>query len=53
MSTWSELKNNPRLKKIYDDRIKIIKLIREFFWSLNFVETDTPISIKNPGQEPY
>ena len=53
MSTWSELKNNPRLKKIYDDRIKIIKLIREFFWSLDFVETDTPIAIKNPGQEPY
>ena len=53
MSTWSELKNNLRLKKIYDDRIKIIKLIREFFWSLDFVETDTPIAIKNPGQEPY
>ncbi len=53
MSTWSDLKNNPRLKAIYDTRIKIIKLIREFFWSLDFVETDTPIAIKNPGQEPY
>lgn len=53
MSTWLELKNNPRLKKIYDDRIKIIRLIREFFWSLDFVETDTPIAVKLPGQEPY
>ena len=53
MSTWQELKNNPRLKKIYDDRIKIIKLIREFFWSHDFVETDTPVAIKLAGQEPY
>ena len=53
MSTWQDLKNNPRLKKIYDERIAIIKLIREFFWSLGFVETETPIAIKNPGQEPY
>ncbi len=53
MSNWSDLKNNPRLKNIYDTRIKIIKLIREFFWSLDFVETDTPIAVKYPGQEPY
>ncbi|TSC84372.1 MAG: Uncharacterized protein G01um101413_667 [Parcubacteria group bacterium Gr01-1014_13] len=53
MSTWSDLKNNHRLKNIYDTRINILRLIREFFWSLNFVETDTPIAIKNPGQEPY
>jgi lysyl-tRNA synthetase class 2 len=53
MSNWSDLKNNPRLKNIYDTRIKIIKLIREFFWSQDFVETDTPIAVKYPGQEPY
>ncbi len=53
MSTWSDLKNNPRLKNIYNTRIAIIRLIREFFWSLDFVETDTPIAIKNPGQEPH
>ena len=53
MSTWSDLKNNPRLKKVYDQRIAIIKLIREFFWSLNFVETETPIAMHLPGQEPY
>ncbi|MBI2038128.1 MAG: EF-P lysine aminoacylase GenX [Candidatus Magasanikbacteria bacterium] len=53
MSNWSELKNNPRLKKIYNTRIEIIKLIREFFWSQNFVETDTPIAVKLASQEPY
>jgi lysyl-tRNA synthetase class 2 len=41
------------LKNIYDTRVNILRLIREFFWSLGFVETDTPIAIKNPGQEPY
>ncbi len=53
MSNWQDLKNNPRLKEIYDTRIKIIKLIREFFWSLDFVETDTPIAVRLASQEPY
>lgn len=53
MSTWSDLKNNPRLKKIYDTRIDILKLIREFFWSQNFLETDTPIAVRLASQEPY
>ena len=53
MSTWQDLKNNPRLKQIYDTRIKIVKLIREFFWSRNFFETETPIAVRYPGQEPY
>lgn len=50
---WQELKNNPQIKNYYDLRIAIIRLIREFFWSLNFVEVDTPIAIRLPGQEPY
>ena len=53
MSTWSDLKNNPRLKNIYDTRIKITRLIREFFWSLDFVEADTPIAVRLASQEPY
>ncbi len=53
MSTWQELAGNPRLKKIYDERCHIIRLTREFFWSEGFVETDTPIAVKLPGQEPY
>ncbi len=53
MSTWQDLKDNPRLMEIYKTRIEIIHLIREFFWSQNFRETETPIAIKFPGQEPY
>jgi elongation factor P--(R)-beta-lysine ligase len=52
MSNWQELKNNPRLRKIYDDRIKIIRLIREFFWQKDFIETETPVAVRYPGQEP-
>lgn len=53
MSSWQDLKNNPRLKKIYEVRCEIIRLTREFFWSQGFVETDTPIALKYPSQEPY
>lgn len=53
MSTWSDLKNNPRLKIIYDTRVKIIQLIRQFFWSQDFCETDTPAAVRLASQEPY
>ena len=53
MSTWSDLKDNPRLKSIYDTRINILRLIREFFWSQDFLETDTPAVVRLAGQEPY
>ncbi|MDD2657031.1 MAG: EF-P lysine aminoacylase EpmA [Patescibacteria group bacterium] len=41
-------KNKENLEK----RFEIIKLIREFFWSKNFIEVETPLLIKYPGQEP-
>jgi len=53
MSTWRDLKNNPRLKQNYKTRIQILRAIREFFWSQNFIETETPIAVRYPGQEPY
>lgn len=53
MSTWLDIKDSHRLKGIYDTRLKIIKSIREFFWSQDFLETDTPIATRYPGQEPY
>lgn len=50
---WSDLKDNSQLKKNYEMRIKITKLIREFFWSQDFQETETPVAVRLPGQEPY
>lgn len=53
MSTWFELKDNLRLKKIFEQRMEITRLIREFFWQQGFVEPETPIAVKTPSQEPY
>ncbi len=53
MSTWSELKNNPRLREIYETRLRIISLIRQWFAQNNFLEADTPVALRLPGQEPY
>ncbi len=53
MTVWKELADNPRLKDIYQKRLTITRLIREFFWSQNFLEADTPIALALPGQEPY
>lgn len=39
--------------KVYETRCEIIRLIREFFWAEGFVETDTPLAVRFPGQEPY
>lgn len=34
-------------------RSNIIKGIREFFWSKDFLEVETPLILALPGQEPY
>lgn len=52
MSTWKQLKDNARARGIYEKRLQIIKLIREFFWREGFAETDTPVTVALPGQEP-
>lgn len=53
MSSWKELRDNPRLLEIYKKRTEIIKLTRQFFWSRDFLETDVPIAVRFPSQEPY
>jgi len=53
MSNWGDLKNNPRLKNIYDTRLEILRLTRKFFWSQDFKEVETPIALRHVGQEPY
>ncbi len=40
-------------KNILDLRWKILRLIREYFWSQDFTEVETPFLLKLPGQEPY
>lgn len=34
-------------------RAKILRFIREHFWSRGFVEVDTPLIVARPGQEPF
>ena len=53
MSTWRQLKDNPRLRKIYEQRLLITRLTRAWFDENGFAEVETPIAVKNPGQEPY
>jgi len=39
-------------KRNLELRSYITRWIREFFWSQNFLEVETPIIVKYPGQEP-
>lgn len=39
-------------KKNLETRFEIIKVIREFFWSKNFIEVETPTIVAHPGMEP-
>lgn len=34
-------------------RAKILRAIREVFWSWGFMEVDTPLLVARPGQEPF
>lgn len=34
-------------------RADVLRLVREFFWSQEFLEIDTPQILRLPGQEPY
>jgi len=53
MSTVSDLQSNPRLKEIFDKRIQIVRLIREYFWSQGFAEVNTPAAVACADQEPH
>ncbi|MBI2436301.1 MAG: EF-P lysine aminoacylase GenX [Candidatus Magasanikbacteria bacterium] len=39
-------------KKQLELRFEIIRAMREFFWSKNFLEVETPLVLKHPGMEP-
>jgi len=53
MSTWRELKTDPRRRAFYETRLRIISLIRQWFEQGGFLEVDTPVALRYPGQEPY
>lgn len=41
------------MKEILELKFKILKWIREFFYTNNFIEVDTPLLSASPGIEPY
>lgn len=53
MVTWKEIKDNPEARQRIEKRAAIIKAIREFFWSQDFVETTTPVAVSQMIQEKY
>jgi lysyl-tRNA synthetase class 2 len=50
MDQLLHIQNN---KKNLDLRWEILRYIREFFWSRDFTEVETPLLLRLPGQEPY
>lgn len=50
MNQLGHIQNN---KKYLDLRWQILRFIREFFWLQDFVEVETPLLLRLPGQEPY
>ena len=40
-------------KRHLELRAQVIRLIREFFWSQDFLEMETPLLLQLPGQEPH
>ncbi len=52
MGTMSHVIHIAKNKKLLQTRFDIIKGIREFFWSKNFVEVETPTIVRHAGMEP-
>ncbi len=49
----SHLQHIVRNKKNLELRSVIVRAIREFFWQEGFLEVETPLILRLPGQEPY
>jgi len=53
MVTWRELKDNPRLKNVFDKKMDAVKAVRDFFWENGFKEAITPTALVSTDQEKY
>lgn len=49
----SHVQHIAKNKELLTLRSEIIRAMREFFWSEGFLEVETPLILKVPGQEPY
>lgn len=45
--------NNTNNNDVLNHRWTVLRSLREFFWSQKFIEVETPIVVRLPGQEPY
>ncbi|MBI5731769.1 MAG: EF-P lysine aminoacylase GenX [Candidatus Magasanikbacteria bacterium] len=50
---WQELKNNAELRLKLQKRAEILGKIRDFFKSRGYLETNTPLLVKDGGLEPH
>src|SRR3989338_1683103 len=53
MKNVNQLLHLQKCKQILELRSTIIRAMREFFWSQDFLEVETPAIVRLPGQEPY
>ena len=53
MVTWKEIRDNPQSRERIEKKSEIIKQIRKFFWSQDFIEPITPIAVNKMIQEKY
>jgi lysyl-tRNA synthetase class 2 len=53
IKNMNQVEHIQKNKEFLDLRWQILRLIREFFWSQNFIEVETPVLLRLPGQEPY
>ncbi len=53
MKTWEKLRDQSSARTHYATRSHVTKAIRDFFWSENFLEVETPQLVNLPSMEPY
>lgn len=50
---YQTLKNSPEERALLEKRFAVNRAVREFFWDQQFLEVETPLLVRSPGQEPY